>query len=85
MIDPLRRCLLLLVVLGAASCVFAQGALLADVRAGAVDPSPHSDPTGFVQNGSLVFFTASDAVHGRELWVVDTAAATPRPRLASPR
>ncbi len=59
----------------------AQAGLLADIRPGAVDPSPHSDPTGFVQNGSRVFFTASDAVHGRELWVVDTATVPPRPTL----
>ncbi len=78
MIDPDRRCLVLLAVLGLATCAAAQSSLLADIRPGALDRSPDSDPSGFVQVGTRTFFTATDPRHGRELWAMEAQAVAPR-------
>ncbi len=39
---------------------------------------PSSDPEGLTRAGSLVYFTADDGVHGRELWCTDGTAANTR-------
>ena len=50
---------------------FAGTQLVKDINAvggGGGQPTLSSNPSGFIQVGSLVFFTANDGIHGEELW-----------------
>jgi ELWxxDGT repeat protein len=59
----------------AIAVVMAAGALLVTVLPVAAARHPGSDPSGMTRVGSQLFFAATTAAHGRELWVTDGTAA----------
>lgn len=64
---------MLLLAVSSATTTPAQG-LVRDINATA--PGLGSDPQGLTASGGLVYFTADDGVHGREVWWTDGTYAT---------
>jgi ELWxxDGT repeat protein len=59
----------------ASAAMLATVALVFDVLPVAAAGHPGSDPSGMARVGSQIFFAATTAAHGRELWVTDGTAA----------
>lgn len=66
-----------LALTAAASAAAAQD-LVADINQQPSPFTPGADPAGTTSAGGRLYFAASTALHGKELWVLDTPEATPR-------